>query len=505
MSEKTLFGVDVHAKYQKGLQANKLPNVDFVITKCTGGKGLVIGGWEKMLNGSTLTGVYHYAREKGTQGTAKEEAANFIAQAKKAPKDAMLVLDWEESTNTNLGNTDWVLEWCQLVEKSLKRKPVIYMGHSTLKKFSAWWDWSNKYGYYLWYARYPYSTKVGWKSYDFPIVPNWPDAKVAMWQYSEAGGIPGWSGGLDLNIFYGDKDKWKKVVGYTAKKETEENLVSRRPAQAVSWAKSMVGRRGYAGMCEQFTRTAFGFGAKYGTAIAAYQASARAGKIHKSTNAPAGVPVFFSCPKYVPAGHVAVSIGSGYAISTSDENGNSRICKIRIGHYQSRYFTYLGWAEVYHGVRVYKAKSSSPKAPAKKAKKSVASGISIKGVQKQLRATGDYTRAIDGKDGPHLAAAVLAYQRRQKYFPGLKVTGVWDKKWQAHYKWVKKLQKKLNTLASTKRVGKTKVDGDYGAYVGRLVEIAQGATPAYRKKYKLDKIAGPAFCKAIKLAKHPSA
>ena len=155
MSEKTLFGVDVHAKYQKGLQANKLPNVDFVITKCTGGKGLVIDGWEKMLNGSTLTGVYHYAREKGTQGTAKEEAANFISQAKKAPEDAMLVLDWEESTDNNLGDTDWVLVWCLTVEKALGRKPVIYTGNNVLKSYSAWWDWSNKYDYYLWYARYP--------------------------------------------------------------------------------------------------------------------------------------------------------------------------------------------------------------------------------------------------------------------------------------------------------------------------------------------------------------
>ena len=296
-----------------------------------------------------------------------------------------------------------------------------------------------------------------------------------------------------------------KQIPAIVKQESKEKLVVRTPAQAVTWAKERVGKSGYAGLCEMFVRTCYGFGAKYPTAVAAYRASARAGAIHKSYNAPAGVPVFWTLVG-VPAGHVALSIGGGRAVSTSDEAGRSRLCIIRIARYQSRWSTYLGWAEVYHGQRVYSSSTGKHKAPKPATtKKSVASGLSVKGVQRQLRATGDYTRAIDGKDGPHLAAAVLAYQDRQKYFPGMKRDGVWGKMTQAHYKWVKKLQKKLNTLASTKRVGKTKVDGDYGAYVGRLVEIAQGATPAYRKKYKLDKIAGPAFCKAIKLAKHPYA
>ena len=41
-----LHGVDVHARYQADLVASTLPNVDFVITKATGGKSLVIDGWQ---------------------------------------------------------------------------------------------------------------------------------------------------------------------------------------------------------------------------------------------------------------------------------------------------------------------------------------------------------------------------------------------------------------------------------------------------------------------------
>ena len=214
-----LHGVDVHARYQKGLKASGLAGVDFVITKATGGTGLVIDGWLGMLDGAKLTGVYHYAREKGFQGSAKQEAEHFITQARKAPSDAMLILDWEEATNTDLGDTAWVLEWCQLVEKALGRRPVIYTGNQVLAQHPRWWEWSNAHGYYLWYARYPSSKPVGWQNYPLPTVPNWPDARIAMWQYSSAGGIPGWPAALDLNIFYGDAARWRAIAGSSKKEE----------------------------------------------------------------------------------------------------------------------------------------------------------------------------------------------------------------------------------------------------------------------------------------------
>ena len=44
-----LHGVDVHARYQAGLVASALPDVDFVITKATGGTSLVIDGWQRDL------------------------------------------------------------------------------------------------------------------------------------------------------------------------------------------------------------------------------------------------------------------------------------------------------------------------------------------------------------------------------------------------------------------------------------------------------------------------
>ena len=225
-----LHGVDVHARYQAGLQASTLAGVDFVITKATGGTGLVVDGWLGMLSGAKLTGVYHYAREKGYQGPAAQEAEHFISEARKAPADAMLILDWEEATNTNLGDTAWVEEWCQIVEKALGRRPVIYTGNQVLKQNPGWWDWSNAHDYFLWYARYPSSKPVGWQNYSLPAVPNWPDAKICMWQYSSAGGVPGCPGALDLNIFYGDAADWRALAAHTQK---EESMTAEQTRQAV--------------------------------------------------------------------------------------------------------------------------------------------------------------------------------------------------------------------------------------------------------------------------------
>ena len=158
-----LHGVDVHARYQRGLKASGLAGVDFVITKATGGTGLVVDGWLGMLEGAELVGIYHYAREKGRAGSAAEEAANFIVQAVKVP-DAVLFLDWEESSS-DLGDVSWVLEWMHLVEEGTGRRPVFYTYHAVLNAHPEL-STIKEAGYQLWYARYPYSAAVGWKDYE---------------------------------------------------------------------------------------------------------------------------------------------------------------------------------------------------------------------------------------------------------------------------------------------------------------------------------------------------
>ncbi|HWK92398.1 MAG TPA: peptidoglycan-binding domain-containing protein [Luteimicrobium sp.] len=102
-----------------------------------------------------------------------------------------------------------------------------------------------------------------------------------------------------------------------------------------------------AGLCLQFTRTVFGVGPKFGSAIAAWNHAA-----HRHTGRPpagAVVPVFFRTPSRFR--HVAVVLGNGKVVST---NG----AKISLWSSIDQVATlfrgpYLGWSEDLNGVRVY--------------------------------------------------------------------------------------------------------------------------------------------------------
>ena len=213
-----LHGVDIHAQYQAGFKASDVPNVDFVITKTTGGTNFIISNWQGMLDGANLTGVYHYARERGYAGTAEQEAYNFINQANYAPTNTNRFLEWEESKNNNLGDVSWVLEWMRIVKSELGKTPILYTYHAVLNANPVLSQVRDA-GYPLWYARYPYSKAVGWQNYEQPDAPNW--GKPVMWQYSSAGMIPGWQKALDLNIFYGSSEDWLSL----AKTETSAKTV----------------------------------------------------------------------------------------------------------------------------------------------------------------------------------------------------------------------------------------------------------------------------------------
>lgn len=129
----------------------------------------------------------------------------------------------------------------------------------------------------------------------------------------------------------------------------------RTPAEITRAAQKLVGATGWAGWCEKFTRTAFGFPARYPSARAAYLASKKAGTIHTDTNPPAGVPVFWDITTGPNAAydHVAVSIGGGKVVSTS-VGKNRTPAVIGVNELTKLWgMKYLGWAEFYHGQRVY--------------------------------------------------------------------------------------------------------------------------------------------------------
>ena len=180
------------------------------------------------------------------------------------------------------------------------------------------------------------------------------------------------------------------------------------------------------GMCEAFSRTPFGFKAKYASADEAFKSSAADGRIHNSTDAPAGVPVFFEITTgpNKKFGHVAISVGGGYCVSTSVGVGGT-VARVKIADFGTKIWRgairLRGWAEYYHGVKVYKSVNSKPLPEYDLSDVKLTKTQIVKlqeGMNKIFPSYSDLL--VDGDYGQVTANAVAEFQRRA----GLVVDGV---------------------------------------------------------------------------------
>jgi len=83
--------------------------------------------------------------------------------------------------------------------------PIIYQSAGTVRYMSA----VARENYGLWVAGYyhGYNPIYGYNPYSLPYSTGaWKN--VAMFQYTSTGRIVGWSGNLDLNVFYGSRATW---------------------------------------------------------------------------------------------------------------------------------------------------------------------------------------------------------------------------------------------------------------------------------------------------------
>jgi NlpC/P60 family protein len=116
--------------------------------------------------------------------------------------------------------------------------------------------------------------------------------------------------------------------------------VTARAANAVGWAWNRIGATKtssgawWAWKCETFVENAYGTSGRYATALAHYRAVKA--NIHTSGTPPPGAMVFYNLTQW---GHVGISVGGGYVISTQTPNG-AAVKKHTVGYFSN----YLGWA-----------------------------------------------------------------------------------------------------------------------------------------------------------------
>lgn len=219
-----LKGIDI-SNWQAGLSIDAIKNqIDFVIVKATEGTGLVDRQCDKFFQAAKKAGLklgfYHFARH----ADAAVEAEFFYKNTKNYFGEAIPVLDWEDKQS---------VAW---VNKFVER----------LHELSGVWCWvySNAWCFNLgtvntncarWVAGYP---RKGITNFSYGLNNAMPytvdNGLVAAWQFTSSGRLSGYSGNLDLDVFYGDKDAWDRYASV----KSSGSAVEQPPSVTVTPAPS---------------------------------------------------------------------------------------------------------------------------------------------------------------------------------------------------------------------------------------------------------------------------
>lgn len=185
---------------------NSIVPGDFVIIKATEGVGYTDpncdANYQQAKAAGKLLGVYHFARPDGNNPVS--EANWFVSQIRGYIGEAVLVLDFE----TNPKSPVWAKAFLDRVYELERVRCWIYMSQSVANGD----DWSSVLvDYSLWVAAYGANTiHTDYAPSDnISVNGNW---NIAAWQYTSNGHLPNWSGALDLNVFYGDAEAWRKYA-----------------------------------------------------------------------------------------------------------------------------------------------------------------------------------------------------------------------------------------------------------------------------------------------------
>ena len=195
----SLNGIDV-SNWQAGINLAAVP-ADFVICKATQGTWYVSPDCarqvEQAASAGKLCGTYHYISGNG----AVAEADFYLDNIKNWIGKHMLCLDWESNQNSQWGNESYLRQVAQRIIDRTGIPPMIYVQKSRMAQVK---PVAQALNCGLWIAQYANMNPTGYQATPW----NEGAYSCAIRQYSSCGRLSGYSGNLDLNKFYGDKNAW---------------------------------------------------------------------------------------------------------------------------------------------------------------------------------------------------------------------------------------------------------------------------------------------------------
>ena len=197
-----MYGIDV-SNWQAGLNLKDLHAVQFCIFKATEGLNFVDPSFNDFSNQcQTLQipfGFYHFASTNEPEAEAeffKDCVADLIGYG-------LPVLDYEIS---NRNNVEWVERFCYWFNYLTGMYPIIYMSASMCAQFKGSWVADTCK---LWVAGYPVDYDY-WTNDQMPYNVS-PWNSCIIWQCTSNLHTTGYSGRLDGDISYIDKDEWQEL------------------------------------------------------------------------------------------------------------------------------------------------------------------------------------------------------------------------------------------------------------------------------------------------------
>ena len=202
--------VDI-ASHQAGIDVSAL-DCDVVIIKVSGGASYANPYWREWadaaLASGRLLGLYHYACEYDTEPGGKAEAEYFWHEVKAYKGKFVPILDWENHACSM--PVSYAKAFLDRIKALSGATPMFYGYASNVNST----DYSSIAGYPLWMASYLNKYDgAGWVSNPDNIWGTGEWDSMRMYQYTSTGYISGYWNRLDLSVFYGGKDDWKRLQG----------------------------------------------------------------------------------------------------------------------------------------------------------------------------------------------------------------------------------------------------------------------------------------------------
>ena len=234
----SLFGIDVSG-HQPPTVTSTVKDYEFALVKVSGGTEYVSGKASQQIDGvikrGKLLGLYHFALDGFPDKGPVAEADHFLRQVEPYLKlNPILVLDWEaEALKLPLS---WAHAWLDRVYEKTGVKALFYTYADYAQRTYSLSSIAQK-GHELWVASYGNEGLTPRTSYHHAPEPPkdlvW--SKAVLFQFTRAGVLngytasPGFSGKLDLNVFYGDRKTWETLAKDHRKAPNEPIVTPPKP------------------------------------------------------------------------------------------------------------------------------------------------------------------------------------------------------------------------------------------------------------------------------------